>query len=148
MFLILGVYCVLDVLYLFRLESQPRSLSMSQRCADACTRTSSAIFSCPRSPRALGPPAPVCRRLSPPAPCLGANGRKQCSTNTYRRLVLFLQTSPETSGNLREFTGECNLGTPARPCLPLPAPLPAPACPCPPACSCLPPHHPESNDPT
>ena len=28
----------------------------------------------------------------------------------YRNLVLFLQESPEISGNLWEFTGECNLG--------------------------------------
>ena len=29
-------------------------------------------------------------------------GRKRFPTNTYRRLVLFLQKSPETSGSLRE----------------------------------------------
>ena len=40
----------------------------------------------------------------------GANGRNQFSTNTYRKLVLFLQKSPKVSGNLREFAGECNLG--------------------------------------
>ena len=40
----------------------------------------------------------------------GANRRKRFSTNTYRKLVLFLQTSPKVSRNLREFTGECNLG--------------------------------------
>ena len=40
----------------------------------------------------------------------GANGRKQFSANTYMKLVLFLQRSPNISGNLREFTGECNLG--------------------------------------
>ena len=28
----------------------------------------------------------------------------------YRKLVLFLQTSLEISGDLREFSGECNLG--------------------------------------
>ena len=37
-------------------------------------------------------------------------GRKRLSTNTYRKLVLFLQKSPKVSGNLQEFTGECNLG--------------------------------------
>ena len=36
--------------------------------------------------------------------------RKRFSTNTYGKLVLFLQKSPSISGNLREFTGECNLG--------------------------------------
>ena len=34
---------------------------------------------------------------------------KRFSTNTYRKLVLFLEKSPKISGNLREFTGECNL---------------------------------------
>ena len=37
-------------------------------------------------------------------------GRKRLSTNTYRKPVLFLQKSPKVSGNLRESTGECNLG--------------------------------------
>ena len=40
----------------------------------------------------------------------GANERKRFSTNTYRKLVLFLQTSPKISANLREISGECNLG--------------------------------------
>ena len=40
----------------------------------------------------------------------GANRRKRFSTNTYSELVLFLQKSPKVFGNLREFTGECNLG--------------------------------------
>ena len=40
----------------------------------------------------------------------GANGRKQFFTKSYGRLCLFLQKSPKVSGNLREFTGECNLG--------------------------------------
>ena len=40
----------------------------------------------------------------------GANGRKRFPTNTYRNIVLFSQNSPKISGNLREFTGECNLG--------------------------------------
>ena len=39
-----------------------------------------------------------------------ANGRKRFSTNTHRNLVLFLQTSRKIFGNLREFSGECNLG--------------------------------------
>ena len=30
--------------------------------------------------------------------------------NTYRNIDLFLQKSSKVSGNLREFTGECNLG--------------------------------------
>ena len=37
-------------------------------------------------------------------------GQKRFSTNTYRKLVLLLQKSPKISRNLREFTGECNLG--------------------------------------
>ena len=37
-----------------------------------------------------------------------ANGRKRFSTNTYRKLILFLLKSPKVSGDLREFTGECN----------------------------------------
>ena len=40
----------------------------------------------------------------------GATARKRFSTNTYRKLVLFLQTSPKIFGDLREFTAECNLG--------------------------------------
>ena len=36
-------------------------------------------------------------------------GSKRFSTNTYRSLALFLQKSPKISGNLQEFTGECNL---------------------------------------
>ena len=42
----------------------------------------------------------------------GANGRTRFSPNTNITPVLFLQTSPKVSGNLREFTGECNLGIP------------------------------------
>ena len=34
------------------------------------------------------------------------NVRKQFSTNTHRKLVLFLQKSPKVSGDLRESTGE------------------------------------------
>ena len=37
-------------------------------------------------------------------------GEKQLSTKSYRNIVFFLQKSPNISGNLREFTGECNLG--------------------------------------
>ena len=37
-------------------------------------------------------------------------GRKRFSTNTYRNIGLFLQQSLNISGNLREFTGYCNLG--------------------------------------
>ena len=37
-------------------------------------------------------------------------GRKRFSTNTYRNRVCFLEKSSKISGNLREFTGECNLG--------------------------------------
>ena len=50
--------------------------------------------------------APVLRKSA------GANGRKRFSTNTYRMCFLFLQRSPNISGNLQEFTGvgECNLG--------------------------------------
>ena len=33
---------------------------------------------------------------------MGANGRNQVSTKTYRKLVSFLQKSPETSVSLRE----------------------------------------------
>ena len=33
-------------------------------------------------------------------------------TNTYRNIVLLVQTSPNISGILRESTGECNLGVP------------------------------------
>ena len=40
----------------------------------------------------------------------GANGSKRFSTETHRNIVLFLQKSPNISGNLRESTGECNLG--------------------------------------
>ena len=39
-----------------------------------------------------------------------ANGRKRFSTNTYRKLVVFLQRYPKVSGNLRKLAGECNLG--------------------------------------
>ena len=39
----------------------------------------------------------------------GANGRKQFSTNTYMNIVL-LQKSSNICGNLKEFTGEWNLG--------------------------------------
>ena len=37
-------------------------------------------------------------------------GRKRFSTNAYRNIGLFLQKSPKVSENLREFTGECDLG--------------------------------------
>ena len=40
----------------------------------------------------------------------GANGSKRSSMNTYRKFVLLLQRSPKISGNIKEFTGECNLG--------------------------------------
>ena len=40
----------------------------------------------------------------------GTTGRKRFSTKAYRKLVLFLHTSPTISGDLREFTGECSLG--------------------------------------
>ena len=49
--------------------------------------------------------APVCLRKS-----TGANGRNQFSANMYRKLVSFLRRSPNIPGNLREFSGECNLG--------------------------------------
>ena len=41
------------------------------------------------------------------------NGSKRFFTNTYGNIdliVLFLHTSPKISGNLREFTRECNVG--------------------------------------
>ena len=42
----------------------------------------------------------------------GANGEKRFSTKLYRKPALLLQKYPNNSGNLREFTGECNLGIP------------------------------------
>ena len=45
-----------------------------------------------------------------PRKSTGANGRKLFSTNTYRKLVLFLLTSPKVSGNPWEFSGEGDLG--------------------------------------
>ena len=38
------------------------------------------------------------------------HGSKRFSTNIYRTNVLLLQTSPNISGNLRDLSGECNLG--------------------------------------
>ena len=40
----------------------------------------------------------------------GSKRQKRFSTNTYRKLVLLLHKSSKISGNLREFTGYCNLG--------------------------------------
>ena len=41
---------------------------------------------------------------------MGANGRKRFSTTTHATLMLFLQESPNISGNLWECSGQCNLG--------------------------------------
>ena len=41
----------------------------------------------------------------------GSKRENRCfPINTYRKLVLFLHKSPNVSRNMREFTGECNLG--------------------------------------
>ena len=40
----------------------------------------------------------------------GSKREKTVFHETYRKPVLFLQKSPKISRNLREFTGECNLG--------------------------------------